>query len=366
MRKFLSTILALALAASLTSAYAAETPSSTEDLVAAYATVFISEVDDVEREVAGVRPMYDYTETTITGYYVTYEAGGEPAGYLVLDSFDAANPIVEFALDGNGIVPATYAETTAIVFEGGGRMYVKTRDGAYRNTLLDYETDVNGVQATASSPTRAAVEVGDYLETNAPVVTSQKLVKDVGSMALYPTQATYDSSGAYANNCGPTAAANILLYWYNSRGMTAMNHVVSGAGPSLTDKGRALHDRLFATMRTNATAPGTFVTDVVPGLESVLGLAGTTWAHTTVDIQRPDSADWTAVQNILSKDVPVVLFMQTESGSSAHFMFCHGYATTSAGTGYLCVMDGTRQQTRYIRFLNNAPKMWACGVEIKR
>ena len=220
MKRIIALLLGIAMALALSvPAFASDgADAPIPDGLEAYVLTFIDSVDSGHRDVLSVVPMYDYTRTAVTGYYVTFQQDGEPAGYMVLSLFDAEDPIIEFATEGSGIVPTTYGHTNdVLVFEGGGRMYAAQRDGTYYDIMFDTVVDEATVQATAlSTEPMPLINLNDAFMGQPGSITVSKMIKSLANVARFPNQQDYANpqSSSDVSGCGPNTVANILLYWH--------------------------------------------------------------------------------------------------------------------------------------------------------
>lgn len=372
MRKIIALLLGVVMTLSLSTHVFASDDTSTPvpEGLETYALTFIDSVDAGHRSILDVTPMYDYTQTTVTGYYVTFQQDGKPAGYMVLALFGIENPIMEFATEGNGIVPTTYA-AQSLVFMGPGQMYVAQKDGTFYNTLFQTETSYETVEALATDtalPADNGYFNGKFLDQATVTFSSKKTITAFGNPTQYPTQTEYGKDG----NCGPTTAANILLYWTLNRNKQSVKQLIPTTATTTFSKGKALHDLCYDAMGTTASN-GTQVANTIAGYTALLGQPNITngnWKYYTVEGGRPTTTTWARYKQILDQNVPIQLFLaQTQiigdiTGGDKHFSFCYGYGTASDGTLYLQALTGSHKTHTCIQFLNYVPYLQAYGIEI--
>lgn len=380
MKRLISCFLAIILAFSVVTfpAYGAETESSipSDAEIQAYGLNFMNKSQNrSDLAVKDFLHLYD-TSGQLTGFYLTFCTDTEDAGYLLLSLISGEDPVVEFAFEGDGIIPAESTQASEngiatqgleeknaqIIYTGPGEIFVPTEDSTYYavydQEYVQLETDDVAVYSNDITTGGGIINWDDaYLDTN-----SVFKIKDFGSGADYWIIKDFNQGGA----CYPTAATNILWYWGFKRQCTSITNQVQGE-VGRKAKATSIFNTLHTAMLTFDPA-GTFDGMILQGYKTFFHTSAETggvWNYRKIK----KTAAFSEYKTALNDDCPIQLVLHTKSGTinrgDGHGVMVLGYACSQTNSPYLFVMDGWYNYGRFLKF-NYYPqifgyKIWVSG-----
>ncbi len=210
-----------------------------------------------EKDIAvrAVSPLFDYDDN-LTGCYMTFEANGISAGYVMLSLIDGTDPIVEFSFDGNGPISAVEEE----LYKDADEFFVEPQCLTVENDEISSASlsfsDLDNKKMLYIGSGNLAVSNGNdyFFVENRETVSKEKVeevlqseeelvpygsqdedligpgiiswseakisnssvfkISNFGEGTDYRLMSSFSDGGV----CAPTAAANILWYWGKKRG----------------------------------------------------------------------------------------------------------------------------------------------------
>ena len=321
---------------------------------------FMQNTLDPNVEISSTIPFYDLNNN-VTAYCVSFELNGAPNGYVLISLLNMEMPIVEFALEGNGIydliqVPQNSRNSATLTlpvirYLGPGLLFV---EDSVSNTLYNVETQKSYSESqiknsTVSVPTmmnNVDIAKGILFWDDSDInLSSLEQIPSFGEGEDYWLLKDFDEDG---NVCSPTCATNILWYWAHQQGrMWCIKNMDTGGQGYF--EAVDIFDEISAYMFTfpplgtlNALVENAYIyfltarTNVSNGEFNTRSLTDNNYADFTV-----------AIDN----DCPIHTMLRNENiFSTGHDVMTFGYGESNRGVKYLFVMDGWDDYGRFVYF----------------
>lgn len=329
----------------------------TEEEVEEYAVNFMrGSQQDYDIQISTTEPLYDL-EDNLTGYYITFAKNGDSKGYIIISFLHSGTPVVDMSFDGtyekNDGINAQEANGKSLYL--GEDIYVENPDaeGEYISILNEESITEN--------------ELNEQLEYNLAELQSEIGDAEISAQTIYDgiifwedtsldgntiykiphfgAGSDYwimtDFTGLGSNNCGPTAATNILWFWgwHFDTNLNNVSHRVAHMSTNWS-KANLLHDTVGIGMRTNAN--GTNFDNIPAGFVHLFQTqAGQgDWNYKTM-------TSFGSAYDTILEECPILMYIRY--GNTGHFIFAMGRANSVQGTRYVMVMDGWNRRGRLVR-----------------
>lgn len=328
--------------------------------------------------IADFIPLYGLEEE-LTGYYVTFENGVNPAGYLLISLLTSGCPVVELSFEGTGPVEVTPMESmnlstvhssNHIIYTGPDQLFIPTNDDQFYSVYGQETITATQMETlhTATAGMTEAYETNDVniyngiLDWKAANIRADSVFKisNFGAGTDYWLMTDFSNGGV----CYPTAGTNILWYWGMKRGCTRITSRYEVAtAPTNLAKARAIFQYLENGMGTLSF--GTLDSQVIPGFESFFGVPaenGGVWNYATIS----NGSNYSTYQTALNGQCPIFLILKGGTGlfAEGHGVYTFGYASSSGGAKYLFVMDGWNTYGRFVKF-DYYPRMFGWKIWVR-
>lgn len=305
--------------------------------------------------------MYDLLENVSSYYFLLSDENGDEAGYIIIGANSSYAPVIEYATSGS-FYPAEALEienATTIHYTGGIDYLIS--DG---ETYFDVSSFGEAVEATEEVAQNAsAYSMDDFSDEwemwenilAAPVPASNpptsggaitkpdnyetgyqtKDAKNITGYGLtYKTMNDFDAS----DHCAPTAATNIMYYWYNRSSSTYGKLRKDG-----DSTWKATFNRFHSLMGT---------TDGSGTPNANLKAAYTTYykdAGFSPSVTYYSSASWSNMETEIDNNYPFHMIVQGHYYYGNHSIVGIGYEeykhSTFSYSRYIRVVDGWTSST---------------------
>lgn len=343
------------------------------DEVESYALDYMKRAQNSETiTVDRIQPFVDLNNNP-TAYCISFNDAGRTAGFLFLSLLANGDPVVALGFDGHGPndniekasgLRAMQTSDEDYIYTGPGCLYKRENREQLISLFSGEEISASAVESnyddyleeTASlkgSNVRAAVTGEDPIDKgiiNWPTgnVKSDTVYKLIGFGQGTDYWLMTDFAGNHDSVCAPTAATNIMWYWAMKRDRAYAKAPIKNISGN-RKKAQAIYEEMYRAMWTSAKY-GTWDTAVIDGYEKYIGApAAVAWGYDTLKA----SASYSDFKNCLSRDIPVHLQVRMNSNpltSKGHDMFAFGYASSTSGTRYLCVMNGWQSNGYLVKY----------------
>ena len=336
-------------------------------------------------EISEFIPLFGLDEET-TGYYVTFNVDGLPAGYLLISLLTSGCPVVELSFEGAGLLEATMeqatqmsmsakAEERKLIYTGPDALFVPTRDNQYfsiydqaKVTVAQIEDIQESYMADSSvAETNGGVNIYDgILDWGPASVNSNSIfkIRGFGAGTDYWLMTDFSKGGV----CYPTTGTNILWYWGFKRGCTSVsNKYYVAQATSNKAKASAIFNTLYHGMGTIETGvvDGTLDTNVTQGFEYFFDTpaeSGGVWNYKKIS----NGSSYYTYCAALNDECPIFLVIKNGTGlfAEGHGVYNFGYARSTSGDNYLFVMDGWYNYGRFLKF-DYYPKIFGYKIWVR-
>ncbi len=318
------------------------------------------------------------TDDQITGYYITFQKGGQSAGYTLLSLISGKDPLVEFSFEGDGILgslssqlimPASngnLSDASAqqhIIYQGAGLLYTPLANGEYYSVYERETTSLSEGNVAPMSNVNIYDGIIDWSDANLNTNSIYK-IPNFGYGTDYWIMTDFSTGGV----CYPTAATNILWYWGNNCGRTSVmnNPRIPSSATTLWAKAHAIYDLVHQGMGT-INSLGTFDFKILDGYKNFFGVSASstgTWNYKEI----PKDSAYSKYKEALNGQCPIHLVLHTKAGTvfrgDGHGVYCFGYASSNTEAKYLFVMDGWNRGGRFVKF-NYYPQIFGYKIYVR-
>ena len=347
----------------------------TDEQASSYALHFMqTSQEDSSIEIDDFVRLYG-TDGMITGYYITFQKDGQPAGYTLLSLVSGEDPLVEFSFESNGVLgeqleqemQANSMDETIesseqrIIYNGAGLLYKPLSNGEYYSVYEGKNVSISDTEASAVNATIGGGII-DWSDANLNTNSIYKIPL-FGYGTDYWIMTDFSSGGV----CYPTAATNILWYWGNNCGRTSVmnNSRISGA-TTLWAKAQAIFGLVHQGMLT-VDSSGTFDFMITNGYANFFGVSASStgvWNYKKIS----KNSAYSEYKAALNGQCPIHLVLHTKAGTilrgEGHGVYCFGYASSNTGVNYLFVMDGWNRGGRFVKF-NYYPQVFGYKIYVR-
>ncbi len=325
------------------------------------ATIHVSSViqNEIENDVEGwkwgvilsePKEMYDI-DGNISAYYMTIvDEYGEDKGYVVVGAVDKCAPIIEYSMNGRFYPEYEMKQLGArrMIYNGGYNYYIETNEniidvsdfGVARTVddccrIIGVENDysdewsgwlelLEGGTKNSNPPSSGTVYI-----TNPDSYESGYDSKISANVTGYnKTYKTTSSFSGYNNHCAPTAATNIMLYWYG-RNNSTYSSLRKNGDATWTDT----FIELYSLMGTSCG--GTPNSNLKAAYKTYLINAGFSPIVTYYS-----TASWSNMKSEIDANYPFHMVIQN------HYLYGNH---SVVGLGYVQYKYGLASYSRYIR-----------------
>ena len=310
----------------------------------------------------------------VMSYCVNFKNSSGPNGYVVFDAYRYTTEIVsEFALSGKGIYDTLYANagitevtpytsgtSTAnvekVIYSLGAYEYAVSENNSGSKFYTSYgtsisSTDINeigeDVKAVKENTLISPLIDTDYRDNmvwgNTLYGTFEsKTISDADSF-IPSTSDDYRPINGCENNCGPTAAANILNFYREKKGFS-----------NLGSSRQSVYDKIIGASGWNEYGKErTTASEMKEAMNKVVKSAGYKFYRDTYLYDK-----WSTWKRDLDKDHPVYTsfrgYRNDDYGNrvkKGHAVVAVGYREYSNGLNYLRIFDGWYSTNdRYLLF----------------
>lgn len=282
--------------------------------------------------------LYDM-ESSVSAYYIpVYDEKECEAGYIIIGAQDCYAPIIEYTTSGIFFPYSMLNKKQAdkIIYNGGLDYYLDTGNGLLdvsefgsideidrksiicnfpENEKLSEEWEVWKEilsQTTASSNPPSS---GNNYITNPDNYESGYVNKVSANVSGYnKVYKTTSSFSGYSNHCAPTAATNIMLYWYKKNSLTYGS--LRKNGDSTWNDTFVEYHRLMGTTSTNGTLNNKLKSAYITYLSNA-GFSPTVTYYS--------SASWNNIKTEIDANYPFHLVVQGHYKYGDHSLVGLGY-----------------------------------------
>lgn len=309
-------------------------------------------------------PLYD-TEEKLCAYAFELKDSGEDAGYVVVGANEEYSPVIEYATSGK-FYDGELKDSEYLLYDGtlgyyktskesdvvsdinsGKQKYRKVKQKIQRKKHTEEWEDISDqlVYVASSTPPNSGEEITNPWNHESGYVSVNHGEARNYDRVMYFSTLDFP----FANNCAPTAATNLLLYW-NERKTLKVNLMKNSWDET--------HSTLYNYFKTSPEPEkGTIPSEIKPGLERYLDEIGV--ATDVLSYWDIDSTNWAEMKYRLDYGEPFIYMTTDHYLYGDHAVLALAYTeyvyaskqfvTDSKYSRYLCVADGwTKMANRYI------------------
>ena len=307
----------------------------------------------------------------IISYCVSYASNNEPNGYVVIDTY--AN-VVEFALSGANIYDALHENCREInnrttkekklystglfsyavsVSEDNTRFYNSTNEileASELNDLCDTQSWRSLTNDLRKENGQTKGSIYDIIVNYGDLPNSGfRVSRTIGFMGSFtPALMTdFQPDGAFTGNCGPTAAANILIFYKEKRGLSRLGSTRQN-----------IYDRLIAAAGWNQYGDvGLNGPSCCNAIKKVAQTAGYSASYSTILLKQ-----WSHWENSVNDGYPVwtmITGYNNQNNIDYHAVVAFGYCK------YVIVSNGKYKENNYLQVWdgwNTSPLRYICFI----
>lgn len=312
--------------------------------------------------------MYDVNDCVNSYYIQVFDKSNMPAGYVVIGATREYAPVIEFSTSGSFYATQNGVRNNkAVYYDGGIDYYYKNNDTFSSIITNDSDVKLSSSGQLRTSEVNAEIyskewEIWEGLlatsaqrSSNPPtdgstVITKPsnyesgytELLEDAVPNSNLSYKITSNFSG-YHDHCTPTAATNIMFYWYSRNSSTYSSLRKNNSWTSTFAE-------LYSLLKTNQGADnGTYPSNYVNGYSTYFSNAG----FSNAQVYYYPSAYWSNIKNEISADYPFQLDVVSHHLYNTHSVVAIGYKqfkyNASTYSRYIQIADGwSSSSSRYV------------------